>query len=139
MTKIQLRALLMVAFFSFVLVTGCGKKSSTDSGTVLSTKDCGKGQSCQGTYSALSSDSKVWTGICTVRQVDSGEWTQIWFVRPQSNCGFEWIRAQGTVGSDWATLTSGTATEFMVESTGEDVFSLRRCEDGGNTGNTGCL
>jgi hypothetical protein len=141
LTKIQLRALLMVTFFSFVLVAGCGKKSSTDSGTetVLSTKDCGKGQSCQGTYSTLSSDSKVWTGVCEVRQVDSGEWTKLWFDTTMNNCGFEWIRAQGSVGSDWATLASGTATEFMVESTGEDVFSLRRCEDGGNDANTGCL
>ena len=140
MTKIRLRALLMTAVFSFVLVTGCGKKPSTDSGTeiVLSTKDCGKGQSCEGTYSTLSSSSKVWTGVCVVRQIDTGEWTKLWF-RTMNNCGFDWIRAQGSVGSDWATIASGTATEFMVEHTGEDVFSLRRCEDGGNADNTGCL
>ena len=138
MTKVQVRVLLMSTFLSLVLAAGCSKDSSTDSDVGTSTKDCGKGASCQGSYSTLSSDSKVWTGVCEVRQVDSGEWTKLWFDTTMNNCGFEWIRAQGSVGSDWATLASGTATEFMVESTGEDVFQLRRCEKGGNDDNTGC-
>ena len=143
MTKVQARVLLMSTFLGLALVAGCAKDSSTDSGTdgeiALSTKDCGKGKSCQGTFSTLSSDSKVWTGVCKVRQVDSGEWTKVWFVRPMNACGFEWIRASGAVGSDWATLAAGTETEFMIEHTGEDVFQLRRCEIGGNSDNTGCL
>ena len=139
----NLQRFLIVAVFSLILVTGCGSKSSsTDSGTenesTLSTTDCGKGQSCQGTYSTLSSDSKVWTGVCRVKQVDSGEWTKLWFVRPMNNCGFEWIRAQGSIGSDWAALASGSSAEFMVEHTGTDVFQLRRCENGGKADNTGC-
>ena len=76
--------------------------------------------------------------MCEVKQVDSGEWTKIWFERPMADCGFDWIRAQGVVGNDWAALASGTATEFMVEHTGEDVFTLRRCESGGNKDNDGC-
>ena len=133
----------MSTFLSLVLVAGCSKDSSTDSSTDsdagVSAKDCGKGASCQGSYSTLSSDSKVWTGVCKVREVDSGEWTKIWFVRPMNNCGFEWIRATGNVGSDWAALVSIKEAEFMVQHTGEDVFQLRRCEFGGNAENTDCL
>jgi hypothetical protein len=137
LTEIQLQPFLMATFLSLALVAGCEKNSSTDSDS--STAKCGHGASCQGSYSASSSDSKVWTGPCEVSQVDSGEWTKLWFVRPMVNCGFEWVRAQGSVGSDWATLASGTATEFMVEHTGENVFQLRRCESGGNKTNDGCL
>ena len=143
MIKTDIRVLLMLTFVSLAFVAGCSKDSSTDSGTddesALSTADCGDGKSCEGTYSTLSSDSKEWTGVCEVKQVDSGEWTKIWFVRPMKACGFKWIRAQGSVGSDWASIASGTDTEFMVEHTGEDVFTLRHCEDGGNADNTGCL
>jgi hypothetical protein len=133
----------MATFLSLALVSSCAKDSSTDSGAdeviALSTKDCGKGNSCKGTYSTLSSSSKVWSGVCKVRQVDSGEWTKIWFIRPMHDCGFEWIRASGDVGSDWATLAAGQGTEFMVQYTGEDIFQLRRCELGGNEDNSGCL
>jgi hypothetical protein len=133
----------MATFLGLALVAGCSKNSSTNAGTddetTLSTKDCGKGSNCKGTYSTLSSDSKEWSGVCEVKQVDSGEWTTIWFARPMKNCGFKWIRAQGNVGSDWASIASGANTDFMVEHTGEDVFTLRVCENGGNTDNTGCL
>ena len=147
MRKIQVRALLMFTFLGIALAAGCAKDSDTDSDTdsdideeiTLSTKDCGKGASCEGTYSTLSADSKVWIGVCEVKQVDSGEWTKIWFLDELKNCGFNWIRAQGSGGSDWATLASGADREFMIEHTGEDVFTLRLCEDGGNTDNTECL
>ena len=142
LTKIQLQPLLMTILLSLAFVACCSKNSSTDSGTdsgTDSTKDCGKGASCEGTYSTSSSDSKVWTGVCEVKQVDSGEWTKIWFVRPMKNCGFKWIRAQKNVGTDWASLASGADREFMVEHTGEDVFTLRLCEDGGNSDNSDCL
>ena len=146
MHKIQIRHLLLLTFFSLALITGCSKESSTDSGTdtaeeeaTLSKKDCGNGKNCQGTYSTLSSDDKEWSGVCEVKQVDSGDWTKIWLVRPMTNCGFKWIRAQGNVGSVWASLAGGgTDTEFMIEHTGDDVFTLRLCEDGGNDDNTGC-
>ena len=143
MTKIQCRALLITACLSLAVVVGCGKKSSTDSGAeetgpTLSTKVCGTGKSCQGTYSALSSDSKIWSEICQVKQVDSGEWTKLWFIEA-SNCGFEWIRAQGTIGNDWATLASAGASEFMIQYTGEDIFQLRLCKNGGNKDSTRCL
>ena len=138
----------MLTFFSLALVVGCSKNSSTDSDSgadsdeeevTLSTKNCGKGKSCEGTYSTLSSDDKEWSGVCEVKQVDSGDWTKIWFVRPMKHCGFKWIRAQGTVGSDWASLAGGgTDVEFMVEYTGEDIFTLRLCDDGGNSDGTGC-
>ena len=83
---IRLRVLWMTIFISLALAAGCGKDSSTESdgGSVLSTKDCSKGKSCEGTYSTLSSDSKDWTGVCEVKQVDSGEWTKIWFSRPMN-------------------------------------------------------
>ena len=139
MVKIESRAALMMTFLCLALVTGCGKDSSTESGTALSTEDCGKEKSCEGTYSTLSSDNKEWTGVCEVKQVDSGEWTKIWFLRPMKACGFKSIQAQGSVGSDWATLASGADREFMVEHTGTDVFTLRLCEDGGNSDNTDCL
>ena len=146
MNKLQIRVLLILTLLSLAFVGGCGKNSSTDSGadgadkeTALSTKKCGRGKNCEGTYSTLSSGDKVWTGVCKVQQIDSGEWTKIWFERPMVDCGFDWIRAQGTVGSDWAALAGGTATEFMIEHTGEDVFTLRRCEAGGNADNDACL
>ena len=145
MNKIQIRVLLIAVVLSLAFIGGCGKSSSTDSGTGeeeetgLSTKKCGRGKHCEGTYSTLSSDDKVWSGICKVQQIDSGEWTKIWFERPMVDCGFDWIRAQGVVGNDWAALASGTATEFMVEHTGQDVFTLRRCESGGNDDNDGCI
>ena len=147
MRKIQVLVLLMSTFLSLVLVAGCGKNSSTDSGTetetetetTLSKKKCGDGKNCEGTYSTLSSDDKEWTGVCEVKQVDSGEWTKIWFERPMVDCGFDWIRAQGTVGSDWAALASGSAKETMVQSKGEDVFQFRICTNGVNTDNTRCL
>ena len=144
MTKFQVRGFLITAVLSLALVGGCGKSSSTDSGTdeetevACSTEKCGTGKSCEGTYSTLSCTGKKWTGVCKVNQIDSGEWTKIWF-EDQSNCGFDWIRAQGVVGNDWTALASGTATEFMVEHTGEDVFILRRCESGGNKDNDGCI
>ena len=148
LNKIQVRGFLITAVLSLALVGGCGKSSSTDSGTdeetddetevACSTEKCGKGKSCEGTYSTLSCTGKKWTGVCKVNQIDSGDWTKIWF-EDQSNCGFDWVRAQGTVGSDWATLASGSAKETMVESKGEDVFQLRICTNGVNTDNTRCL
>ena len=147
LNKIQVRGFLMTAVLSLALVGGCGKSSSTDSGTdeeteeteiACSTKDCGEGDSCEGTYSTLSCDDKEWTGVCTVSQIDSGDWTKIWF-EEQANCGFDWIRAQGAVGSDWATLASGSSKEAMVESEGEDVFQFRICTNGVNEDNTRCL
>ena len=140
----RLRYLLIPVFFTLALVVGCGSNdSSTGSGsdtTYSATKDCGStdGGWCQGGYSTSSSDDAIWSGVCMVRQIDSGEWTYLWF-HHMTNCGFDWIRSQGTVGSDWATLAAGTATEFMVQHTGEEVFQLRRCEDGGNKTNDGCL
>ena len=142
--KIQVLGFLIAAVLSLALVGGCGKSSSTDSGTdeeaetACSTKDCGKGDSCEGTYSTLSCDDKKWTGVCTVNQIDSGDWTKIWF-EDQNSCGFDWIRAKGAVGRDWATLASGSAKEAMVESKGEDVFQFRICTNGVNTDNTRCL
>ena len=140
MTKVQVRLLLTSTLLSFALVAGCSKDSSTDSGadTGLSTKDCGKGASCQGTYSTLSCSNKKWVGVCKVKQVDVGDWTKIWF-EDEAGCGFNWIRAQGSVGSNWATLASGSATEAMVESEGIDVFQFRICTNGVNEGNTRCL
>ena len=147
MNKIQVRGFLVTAVLSLALVGGCGKSSSTDSGTdedaeetetACSTKDCGKGDSCEGTYSTLSCDDKEWTGVCTVSQIDSGDWTKIWF-EEQANCGFDWIRAQGSVGSDWAAIATGSASELMVQSEGVDVFQLRVCTNGVNSDNTRCL
>ena len=144
LNNLQVRGFLIAVVLSLALVGGCGKSSSTDSGTdeetetACSTKDCGKGNACEGTYSALSCDDKKWTGVCTVNQIDSGDWTKIWF-EDQKNCGFDWIRAQGDVGSDWAVLASGSASETMVQSEGEDVFQLRVCTNGVNTDNTRCL
>ncbi len=147
LNKIQVRGLLITAVLSLALVGGCGKSSSTDSGTdeedeetevACSTEKCGAGKSCEGTYSTLSCTGKKWTGVCEVNQIDSGEWTKIWF-EDQSNCGFDWIRAQGVVGSDWATLASGSAKEAMVQSKGKDVFQFRICTNGVNTDNTRCL
>jgi hypothetical protein len=140
--KIKFHVLLIAVVLSLAFAGGCGKSSSTDSGVdeeAAASKKCGRGKSCQGTYSTLSSDDKEWSGVCEVKQVDSGEWTKIWFARPMKNCGFEWIRAQGSVGSDWAALAGGgTARDFMVEYTGENVYTLRLCEGGGNKDNTGC-
>ena len=144
--KIQIRGFLFVAVLSLAFVGGCGKSSSTDSDTdeetdtevACSTENCGKGKSCEGTYSTLSCTGKKWTGVCTVDQIDSGDWTKIWF-EEQANCGFDWIRAEGTVGSSWATLASGSSKEAMVESEGEDVFQFRICTNGVNTDNTRCL
>ena len=144
MKRINRSSLFMAVFLTTALVAGCGKDSSTDSGIdsgateTLSTKDCGFGKSCEGSYSTLSSDSKVWGGVCAVNQIDSGEWTYLWF-EEGANCGFTWVRAQGSVGSDWAVLASGNATEFMIEHTGEDVFQLRLCTNGVNAGNERCL
>ena len=148
LSKIQVCGFLITAVLSLALVGGCGKKSSTDSDTdsgtdeetevACSTENCGVGKSCEGTYSTLSCTGKKWIGVCKVNQIDSGEWTKIWF-EDQSNCGFDWIRAQGAVGSDWATLASGSAKEAMVESKGEDVFQFRICTNGVNTDNTRCL
>ena len=144
LNKIQVRGFLITAALSLALVGGCGKSSSTDSGTdeetevACSTKKCGKGKSCDGTYSTLSCTGKKWTGVCTVNQIDSGDWTKIWF-EEQTSCGFVSIRAQGAVGSDWSTLASGSAKEAMVESEGEDVFQFRICTNGVNEDNTRCL
>ena len=147
LNKIQVRGFLVTAVLSLALVGGCGKSSSTDSGTdeeaeenevACSTEKCGKGKSCEGTYSTLSCTGKKWTGVCTVNQIDSGDWTKICF-EEQVNCGFDWMRAQGTVGSDWAVLASGSASETMVQREGEDVFQLRVCTNGVNTDNTRCL
>ena len=145
MSKIQIRVLLFMAAVSLVVVGGCGKSSSTDSGaeetttaTACSTKICTSSNDCEGTYSALSCTGKVWTGVCKVKQIDVGNWTKIWF-EEQANCGFEWIRAQGSVGSDWATLATGSAKEAMVESEGVDVFQFRICSNGVNENNTRCL
>ena len=150
LNKTQVRGFLITAVLSMALVGGCGKSSSTDSGTdeeteeteetevACSTEKCGKGKSCEGTYSTLSCTGKKWTGVCSVDQIDSGDWTKIWF-EDQNSCGFDWIRAQGAVGSDWATLASGSAKEAMVESKGEDVFQFRICSNGVNTDNTRCL
>ena len=147
LNKIQVRGFLITAVLSLAFVGGCQKSSSTDSGTdeetetteaACSTKNCGKGKTCEGTYSTLSCTGKKWTGVCTVNQIDSGDWTKIWF-EDQQNCGFDWIRAQGTVGSDWATLASGSSKEGMVQSEGVDVFQFRICTNGVNTDNTRCL
>ena len=147
LNKIQVRGFLITAVLSMALVGGCGKSSSTDSGTdeeaeenevACSTEKCGKGKSCEGTYSTSSCTGKKWTGVCTVNQIDSGDWTKIWF-EEQTSCGFDWIRAQGAVGSDWSALASGSAKEALVESKGEDVFQFRICTNGVNSDNTRCL
>ena len=139
MNKIQIRALLFTAALSLAFVGGCGKSSSTDSDTEsTSTKNCGKGKSCKGTYSTSISDSKEWSAVCTVNQIDSGVWTKLWF-EEANNCGFDWIRAQGIVGTDWATLASGTDREFMIQYTGEDVFQIRLCTNGANADGDACL
>ena len=144
MNKFQIRVLLVTAALSLAFVGGCQKNSSTDSGTdeetevACSTEKCGKGKSCEGTYSTLSCTGKKWTGVCTVKQIDSGDWTKIWFEK-QANCGFDWIRAQGAVGSDWATLASGSSKEGMVQSEGVDVFQFRICANDVNIDNTRCL
>jgi hypothetical protein len=137
-----------MAAVSLVVVGGCGKSSSTDSGaeetttataTACSTKICTSSNDCEGTYSALSCTGKVWTGVCKVKQIDVGDWTKIWFETPQANCGFSWIRAQGSVASDWIALASGSSTEAMVESKGVNVFQFRICTNGVNADNTRCL
>ena len=144
MNKIQIRVLLVTAALSLAFVGGCQKNSSTDSGTdeetevACSTEKCGKGKSCEGTYSTLSCTGKKWTGVCTVNQIDSGDSTKISF-EEQSSCGIDWIRAQGAVGSDWATLASGSSKEGMVQSEGVDVFHYRICMNGVNADNTRCL
>ena len=136
---------LIIIFLASAFLTGCGSNDSSTGSA--SDEECGSVSRgwCQGTYSSGSSDKAEWTGVCEVRQIDSGEWAYLWF-HTGANCGFEWVRAKGSTGSDWVTLASGAVNEkghpdkqFMILHTGEKVFQLRRCVDGSTADKTECL
>jgi len=104
----------------------------TGEATITNAKLCDASNWCEGTYSTADSAGSDWTSTCVINNVTVTDYYNIFF-HHAANCGFDSIKAQGSVGSRWYTFGQSydsVEKEMLIKHFEETVFDAL-CVDGG--------
>ena len=100
--------------------------------TITNAKLCNASNWCEGTYSTADSAGSDWTSTCVINNITVTDYYNIFF-HHAVNCGFDSIKAQGSVGSSWNVFGKNydsIVKEMLIKHFEENVFDAL-CVDGG--------
>ncbi len=120
--------------FDVILYDSNNAELNDDTGvvTITDAELCNSTNWCDGTYSTDDSTGSDWTSTCVINNVTVTDYYNIFF-HHAANCGFDSIRAQGSVGSRWYTFGQSydsVEKEMLIKHLEEKVFDAL-CVDGG--------
>ena len=101
--------------------------------TITNAKLCDTSNWCEGTYSTADSAGSDWTSTCVINNITITDYYNIFFHRA-ANCGFDSIKAQGSVGSRWNVFGQNydsAEKEMLIKHFEEKVFDALCVDDGG--------
>ena len=103
--------------------------------TITNAKLCDASNWCEGTYSTADSAGSDWTSTCAINNITVTDYYNIFF-HHAANCGFDSIKAQGSVGSRWNVFGKNydsTVKEMLIKHFEEKVFDALCVNDDGIT------
>ena len=120
--------------FDVILYESNNAALNRDTGevTITNAKLCDATNWCEGTYSTADSTGSDWTSTCVINNVTVTDYYNIFF-HHAANCGFDSIKAQGSVGSKWYSFGQNYDSidkEMLIKHFEEKVFDVL-CVDGG--------
>jgi len=120
--------------FDVILYESNNAALNDDTGEVTITNAtlCDASNWCEGTYSTADSAGSDWTSTCVINNITVTDYYNIFFHR-EVNCGFDSIKAQGSVGSGWNSFGKNydsIVKEMLIKHFEEKVFDAL-CVDGG--------
>ena len=103
--------------------------------TITNAIPCDANNWCEGTYSTADSAGSDWTSTCVINNITINDYYNIFF-HHAANCGFDSIKAQGSVGSKWYTFGQSYDSvdkEMLIKHFEEKVFDALCVDGGGNS------
>ena len=101
--------------------------------TITNAKLCDASNWCEGTYSTADSAGSDWTSTCVINNITVTDYYNIFF-HHAANCGFDSIKAQGSVGSRWNSFGQNYDSidkEMLIKHFEEKVFDVLCVNSGG--------